>query len=213
MENCTHGLLIDDAKPRRRAFMRRRGFTLIELLVVIAIVAILAALLLPALSAAKDRAKDIKCVYNLKSLGAILYLYAGDYNQFPPADWHGGGLRYIPVRYATAPWSGYPLDPYIPDGVLSITLCPQVVAKQLMHEPELQYDYGTAFWSPQLTQQEKTSIWDPYPALVWCCWAYVPYLEGAGGFPHSGKAMNVLYYGGHVEAVNYAKWRYAAAYP
>jgi len=70
--------------------MKKNKFTLIELLVVIAIIAILASMLLPTLGKARDYAKKIKCVSNLKQLGTTLIMYADDNNGIFPTKQYGG---------------------------------------------------------------------------------------------------------------------------
>jgi len=66
--------------------LRRRGFTLVELLVVIAIIALLAALLLPALSRAKEHGRRAKCFSNLKQVSLAFKLFAMERDGFYP--WH-----------------------------------------------------------------------------------------------------------------------------
>src|SRR5262249_38016211 len=63
---------------------RKNGFTLIELLVVIAIIVILAAILFPVFAQARERARQVSCVSNLKQIASAILLYADDYDRRYP---------------------------------------------------------------------------------------------------------------------------------
>jgi prepilin-type N-terminal cleavage/methylation domain-containing protein/prepilin-type processing-associated H-X9-DG protein len=102
---------------------KRRGFTLIELLVVIAIIAILAAILFPVFARAREKARQISCLSNMKQLGMALMMYAQDWDDTYPRCYiymdpsKGGSAGYHHWSGITAPyvtnWNVYvcPSDP------------------------------------------------------------------------------------------------------
>src|SRR5438552_3889054 len=110
------------------------GFTLIELLVVTAIIGVLAALLLPALSQARESARRIACASNVRQLAAAVYMYGPDSDDRLPGVWEGsvgsgkdsgaGGWIYFinfggPTKFDPSRGSLYP---YIKNG--NIFECP-----------------------------------------------------------------------------------------
>jgi prepilin-type N-terminal cleavage/methylation domain-containing protein/prepilin-type processing-associated H-X9-DG protein len=81
----------------------RRGFTLIELLVVIAIIGILAAMLFPVFARARESARKIQCLANVKNIALALNMYFTDYDRFPPNEHDAAAISY----FATFPGGDY----------------------------------------------------------------------------------------------------------
>jgi len=133
--------------------MKRKGFTLIELLVVIAIIAILAAILFPVFAKAREKARQITCVNNMKQIGLATMQYIQDYDEtFPfdkpqeqPGSWYGNWAKYGYL---------YPLEPYLKSsGVLR---CPSRPANS---------DLNIAINS---SKRADVDGWDALWGM-WCC--------------------------------------------
>jgi prepilin-type N-terminal cleavage/methylation domain-containing protein len=119
----------------------RRAFTLIELLVVIAIVAILAALVLPAISRAKETGKRAKCISNLRQLGIGFRMYVADYERCP----------YFTIDSVSPGYSGtidVPLAPYTKNlWTNELWKCPSYKGQTINDRPWMSSDGGILLFS------------------------------------------------------------------
>lgn len=152
---------------------QRAGFTLIELLVVIAIIGILASMLLPSLGRAKEQARMVQCLNNLRQLGLSLKLYSDDFKwRFPPrvvSEANG-------VVKDTAQTLGGP-DP----SASRLGVYPSAKVRPLYEymRPSAVYrcpmDKGQRYWPPSQVPDLSPSNWDS----IGCSYQY-----NAGGLIH-----------------------------
>jgi prepilin-type N-terminal cleavage/methylation domain-containing protein/prepilin-type processing-associated H-X9-DG protein len=107
---------------------KKSGFTLIELLVVIAIIAILAAILFPVFASAREKARQITCLSNLKQIGLASVMYVQDSDEIEPVGYGGDGTQNYDYWY-------YTIMPYIAGAnanVATINFCPDAPYPQNM---------------------------------------------------------------------------------
>jgi len=172
---------------KKSAKLSQKGFTLIELLVVIGIIAILAALLLPALAAAKRKAQKISCLNDMRQWGIAQQLYTGDASDLIPADGtttpaNGGYGQYAPDNGFTS-GPATPTDPIAWYNVLPPLVGEHDLAFYSTNSGAFQQKYpfpgndkGSKRWMCPAARSDPLDVGGPTPFLANGKWGFFSYV-------------------------------------
>lgn len=181
---------------RYTLYAKRRGFTLMELLVVIAIIGVLAALLLPTLATARERARRTTCVNNLRQISMAYEMYAADfYEKFPVSKYAVGGTGTAGAKTITPFYVNTPGAFWCPSSASRNNALPDAV-----NSGNCENSYSFVFG---LTASNKAA--NPVPMISD---SHV-YHGGTTGFGNHKYGVNVLFIDGSVQWINMEDIRFA----
>lgn len=179
--------VINDDMPMRKSSASHAGrkFTLIELLIVTAVIAILAGMLLPALNAARKKARTIACISNQKQFNIAFNFYSGDYNNWMP-------IGYLDATYTIGSASTTHVAPYwlLYHGkylrVPAAASCPELFrfSEAATENPIHSTVTGTAFYSFGVFEwgaaARNSASWNNWLTQLW----------NAGGIKYNGTGTS-----------------------